>query len=315
MAIEAKSEDLPMLNKRPSLFGRLIRRNPIALKELRGRMRGARAFVVLSVYVALMSLFAVLLYAIYNLQASQTLSTQGGEIGKLIFGGVVAVELFLVCFIAPAFTASAISGERERQTFQILRTTLLPARRIVIGKLISALAYVLLLLLVAIPLQSLAFLMGGVTMPEVLISIELLIVTALAFGVVGIFFSAVTTRTLGATVLTYVIVLVMTIALPLAGLTFLGVVAAALNTINNPTLEAIMIYGFGLLGCTNPVSTAVLTEIALLNHGTAMVFTMTLSNGANIWVPAPWIVYTVLYVVMTLILIGMTVRRVRRIEV
>jgi hypothetical protein len=93
------------------------------------------------------------------------------------------------------------------------------------------------------------------------------------------------------------------------------VVAAALNTINNPTLETIMIYGFGLLGCTNPVSTAVLTEIALLNHGTAMVFTMTLSNGANIWVPAPWIVYTVLYVVMTLILIGMTVRRVRRIEV
>src|SRR5690242_14206967 len=94
--------------KPPSAFGMWIRRNPVALKELRGRMRGARAFVVLTIYVALMSLFAVMLYTIYTVQASVNMSTTGGVVGKLIFGGVVAVELFLVCFIAPAFTSSAI---------------------------------------------------------------------------------------------------------------------------------------------------------------------------------------------------------------
>ena len=36
-------------------------RNPVVLKELRGRMRGPRAFVVLTVYLTLMSGFATLL--------------------------------------------------------------------------------------------------------------------------------------------------------------------------------------------------------------------------------------------------------------
>src|SRR5689334_7482847 len=134
-----------MPTRAPSPLGVWLRRNPVALKELRGSMRGARAFIVLTVYVGLMSLFAVVLYAIYTVQSSLTSVTTGGVVGKLIFGGVVTVELFLVCFIAPAFTSSAISGERERRTFQILRTTLLPARRIVMGKLFSALAYVVLL--------------------------------------------------------------------------------------------------------------------------------------------------------------------------
>src|SRR5438128_337455 len=117
MAVEPESA-IP--TRAPSAFGAWIRRNPVALKELRGRMRGARAFIVLTVYVALMSLFATVLYAIYSVQASISMVTTGGIVGKLIFGGVVTVELFLVCFIAPAFTSSAISGERERRTFQIL---------------------------------------------------------------------------------------------------------------------------------------------------------------------------------------------------
>ncbi len=54
----------------PPRLGALIRRNPIALKELRGRMRGARAFVILTGYVTLMSLFTVLLYLIYTTSSS-----------------------------------------------------------------------------------------------------------------------------------------------------------------------------------------------------------------------------------------------------
>src|SRR5258707_12912768 len=137
--------------------------NPVVLKELRGRMRGTRAFVVLTVYLTLMSGFALLLYVLYATSLNYSGVTPGGTIGRVLFIGIVGVELFLVTFIAPTFTAGAISGERERQTYDLLRTTLLPASRLIIGKLISALSYVFLLLLAAIPLQSLAFLFGGVT--------------------------------------------------------------------------------------------------------------------------------------------------------
>jgi ABC-2 type transport system permease protein len=299
------------------LFGAWVRRNPVALKELRGRMRGARAFVVLTVYVSLMSAFTVLLYLIYTASTEFTLNTTGGLIGKLIFGGVVAIELFLVCFVAPAFTSGAISGERERKTYHLLRTTLLPARRLVIGKLMSALAYVILLLLVAVPLQSLAFLMGGVTIEEVLLSVELLVITSIGYGTVGIFFSAVTKRTLNASVLTYAFALLMTVALPLVTLVFSSLISLMMygvSTLDQPALEALIVYGGILLAATNPIATAVMTEAMLLQHGKVLAYSEVLSNGFFLPVPMPWVVYTVLYLLVSVVLVHITVRQVRQVE-
>src|SRR3954463_4400854 len=160
---------------RPVRQGKIrLVRNPVVLKELRGRMRGMRAFVVMTIYLALMSGFTTLLYVLYSSSLNYYGFTSGGTIGRVLFVGIVGVELFLVTFIAPTFTAGAISGERERQTYDLLRTTLLPARSLVVGKLISALSYVLLLLLAAIPLQSIAFLFGGVTESEVVLSFVIL---------------------------------------------------------------------------------------------------------------------------------------------
>jgi ABC-2 type transport system permease protein len=301
---------------RQTALGRWMRRNPVTLKELRGRMRGTRAAVVLTGYVLVMSGFVVLLYLIYSASASLTLSTTGGVIGKVIFAGVVAVELFMVSFIAPAFTTAAVSGERERRTFDLLRTTLLPARRIVFGKLVSALAYIVLLLFVAVPLQSLAFLMGGVTIEEVLLSVELLLVTAIAYGTVGIFFSAWTKRTLSASILTYSFALLMTLALPLGLLALLPVTAFGFGGFyNQPVLEGLLTYTFGLLASINPITAGVLTEIVLLQNGTAFYFTQTLSNGAMLPLVSPWIVYTVVYLVGSVVLLSLSVRFVRRTEV
>jgi ABC-2 type transport system permease protein len=305
------SESTPLIEP-PSRIGGWIRRNPVALKELRGRMRGSRAFVVLTIYVALMSIFTVVLYLIYTASASVTLSTSGGVIGKTIFAGLVGIELFLVCFVAPAFTAGAISGERERRTFNLLRTTLLPARRIVTGKLLSALAYIVLLLLVAVPLQSLAFLMGGVTIEEVLLSVELLLVTAIGYGAAGIFFSAVTKRTLAASILTYTFALVMTVAMPLATLVLGMFTGFGMTGIGSPVVEALLTYLFELVAATNPIATAVLTETVLQQQGTAFFFMQTLNNGTKIPLVSSWITYTAIYLLATVAFVLLAIREVRR---
>ena len=53
--------------ERPSLSGRL-HDNPVALKELRSRMRGGRAFVVLTIYLVLVSALVILIYiSIFNI--------------------------------------------------------------------------------------------------------------------------------------------------------------------------------------------------------------------------------------------------------
>jgi ABC-type transport system involved in multi-copper enzyme maturation permease subunit len=116
-----------------------------------------------------------------------------------VFAGVYGVELFLVCFVAPAFTAAAISSERERQTYDLLRTTLLPARALVFGKLASALSYVLLLIFAAVPLQSMAFLLSGVGWEELTIGFLLLVISAVTFASLGLYISSVARTTLAAT--------------------------------------------------------------------------------------------------------------------
>ncbi len=297
-------------------MGRIMGRNPIALKELRGRMRGARAFIVLTIYAGLMSLFTIILYALYTTSISNGAAATGGVIGKLIFGGVVAVELFLVCFVAPAFTAGAISGERERQTYDLLRTTLLPARKLVWGKLLSALAYVVLLLIVAVPLQSLAFLMGGVTFEEVAISLWLLFVTAVGFGTVGIFFSTYTRKTLNASIMTYTVALVATVALPLLTLGLAGILAPLqFSGVSNAALaEGVLYYAMTAMTSLSPLGAAVMSEVALLGQGTVFFYTQTLSNGTSIPLVSPWITYSIFVVLVSYGLLRWTVSLVLKVD-
>ncbi|HRE26176.1 MAG TPA: hypothetical protein PK954_06060 [Anaerolineales bacterium] len=173
----------PPINGLRQLVSDMLSINPVVLKELRGRMRGARAFVVLTVYLVLLAGFVIFLYYLYSASTATAFSaSQRGLVGKFVFGGVVGIELLLVCFIAPAFTVGAVSGERERQTYDLLRTTLLPARSLVLGKLGSALVYILLLLFTALPLQSLAFLLGGVAIEELVLATLLLVRVSLQLG-------------------------------------------------------------------------------------------------------------------------------------
>lgn len=311
------------MNDTPALIRRQRwRMNPVTLKELRGRMRGARAFVVLSIYLSLLSGFALTIYVLYVASLNATsYGGQIGEFGRSLFYGVLGIELFLITFIVPAFTAGAISGERERQTYDLLRTTLITPRALVVGKLISALAYVLLLLLAAIPLQSLAFLFGGVGLEEVGLSFVVLLVTAVFIGTLGLYCSATRRRTLSASVIAYGAALFITIVLPIIALIVLALLAPFALGLSNgsPSLavQAALIYGGGLLTCISPLTAGFVSQALLSGQGVLGYFTQTLSaNGSSITLPllSPWIVFSVLYLTLAALLLRRTIQCVGRID-
>jgi ABC-type transport system involved in multi-copper enzyme maturation permease subunit len=295
-------------------------KNPVALKELRGRMRGARAFAVLSVYLLLMVGFALLLYVLSTASQDVFGFTSGGQIGRTLFTGIVGIQLFLVTFIAPAFTASAISGERERQTYDLLKTTLLPARTLVIGKLFSALAYVFLLLIAAIPLQSIAFLFGGITEVEVILAFVILAVTAITLGATGLYFSATQARTLSANITTYGVTLFITVGLPMLIFIAIALFTSLLGARQADIaaeVQVVLLYGLLALSATNPLVAAFLTQYWLLNKQSATFFYETVTSTTGIiQVPliSPWIVFCVVYLLIALVLVVRTIGRVRRIE-
>jgi ABC-type transport system involved in multi-copper enzyme maturation permease subunit len=190
----------------------------VGVKELRGRVRGRRAFVVLTFYLLFLGLFAWAWELVAERAYVQTAALQGGsgafassQVGQEVFGALVLVETLLVVFLAPAFTSGAISLEREKQTLDMLTATPISSLAIVVGKLLSALAYVFLLIAASIPLTAIVFVFGGVAPDDVLRAYAVLIVTALGLGSMGLFISALMQRTQGATVVTFFTVLFLTL--------------------------------------------------------------------------------------------------------
>ena len=59
---------------------RLLADNPVVLKELRGRMRGARAFIVLTIYLGLLGAFSSLIYVAVS--ESAIARQRAGECGR-----------------------------------------------------------------------------------------------------------------------------------------------------------------------------------------------------------------------------------------
>jgi ABC-type transport system involved in multi-copper enzyme maturation permease subunit len=188
----------------------------IMVKELRSRMRGRRAFIVLTVYLAILALITYGIYVVMEPNARNLAGAFGGFggqanasalIGQSIFSLLSIFQLILICFIAPAFTSGQISLEREKQTLDLLISTPMRPGAIVIGKLAAALAFVVLMIVAAVPITAIVLMYGGASVDDIVRQQLVLLATALVLGAIGLFFSSLLKRTQAATVLTYITVL------------------------------------------------------------------------------------------------------------
>ncbi len=305
----AQETTSPLRPARRDLF-----RNPVVVKELRSRMRGHRAFAVLTLYLLALGGVAVLVYLAYLSGSSSPGSTQGYTVGKGLFAAVLGVQIILVAFIGPAFTAAAISGERERQTFDILKTTLLSPHDLVLGKLVSALSYIFLLVLVSIPVQSIAFLLGGLSPVELVLSQLVILVAAVTYALYGLWCSAAMRSTIAATVATFAGMLLVLLGLPLFALLLLLVLGVPFgSSAGGPLFEILLVYGGLTLATTNLPATLVVSELFLLQQDTLFAYSQ-LIDGRTVWVFSPWWVFIIIHLIAAVALYADTVRRVRRVS-
>ena len=185
-----------------------LKMNPIIVKEIRSRMRGPRAFITLTVMLLVMGgIMAAALQIFMTISRYNTVLSP--QIGQAMFASLAFLILFMVCAITPAVTSGAISSEKEKQTYEMLMATPLSPTRILWGKLISAMSYVLLLLFASVPLASLVFLFGGVAPADMLRALLILLVVAVTLGILGMFMSALFGRTGRATVASFISVVVL----------------------------------------------------------------------------------------------------------
>ncbi len=297
--------------------------NPIIIREMRSRMRGRRAFIFITLYLMLLSCMAGSVYTLiysenvaynpYN-QAAPAIE-YGPVIGKAIFSGIVLLLITIISFIAPGFTAGAIAGEHERQTYPILQITPLRPVQIVWGKLGSVFIFLLLLIAASLPIQSLAFLFGGVAPGEVIIAALGLTVTALAFGTLGLFISSLVRRTILAIVVTYTLGIPFIYGMPFMIFYIASITFSVVTVFDDPSLPIIFfaVYGLGFLASINPFSSAIMTGIAAENGRGYFFFSETI-GPVTLWLVSPWLIYVIFYSLLTIILFWLTVQQVGRIN-
>jgi ABC-2 type transport system permease protein len=189
-------------------------RNSVIGKELRTRMRGWRSIVVLTAYMLVLGIIAIG----FLLQQAGPTTGQSSQVGVQLFQTLALFQLFLILFVTPVSTAGAISGERQRQTWDLLLVTRLSSFGVVWGKLFAGLAFNLLLIFASLPLFSLVFLFGGVAPDDVVHTYIVFLATVLLLGVAGLFISALTRRLAASMIISSVFALLLGIGLSLLAL-------------------------------------------------------------------------------------------------
>ena len=175
---------------------------PMLGKEMRSRTRGLRYPLLLTFYLGLLSAGTVVFLWIYLDQSSQI----HPRVGLSFYGLLVVGLVLLLSFIAPALAAGAISGERERRTYDLLLATRASLTGIVLGKWLASVAYLLFLVLAALPLLAVVYLFGGVPPSALAKAVLICLLTGLGYGALGICLSALIRRSQAATIVSLVLV-------------------------------------------------------------------------------------------------------------
>lgn len=191
--------------------------NPVVTKELRTRMRGAKAQWTMLIYVLAMSI-AVLLVYYFDLY---TVSTYSGsstrwwqqQAGLHMFVTMTWLQMVVLSLVGASLTSGAFTMEIQQQTIELLSLTRLSPRNLVVGKTGTGVIFLWILLASTLPLSGLCLMFGGISTGQIAVTYLLLAAWTFLCSVIGVFCSAISVRTqsaVGATVITVLAYMVVT---------------------------------------------------------------------------------------------------------
>lgn len=184
--------------------------NPIYKREMTVSARSIKLPLVLVIFNTILALVALL--NMYSMLARVRMTAQMQYSSFLdLYVFVAVLEFVMLVFIMPAITAGSISGERERQTLDMMLTTKMTPAQIVLGKLLSSLSTMMLIIVSGFPILAMVFVYGGVTLADMGRLLLCYIAAALFIGSLGICCSAVFKKSTISTVISYGVMVMVVI--------------------------------------------------------------------------------------------------------
>jgi ABC-type transport system involved in multi-copper enzyme maturation permease subunit len=201
--------------RRPELVGPLFFYDLVRLARS-GRTTLIRCVYALALLVGVSAVyyhrFPQELFGAYSGRAPKASLSDLARFGWLVVTTALVIQAAAVLVLTPAYVAGAIAEDKERRTLDLLFTTHLRDREIVLGKLCARILHLLGLLLAGLPMLCLAQLWGGVD-PVILGALMLAtLATLLSVAGVAILASVVSRGVQAALMGTYATVLLFNVA-------------------------------------------------------------------------------------------------------
>lgn len=218
--------------------------NPILRREAQTSLRSWKIFGVIAAYVGIITFFTVL----YIKTAISGSIYSGFDPQSIVYlyALLSGLQLGLILITAPALTAGSISGERERQTLDLLVVTKMSPFSIVLGKLLSSIGLIMLMIVATMPVYSVLFYFGGVSILYLFGMTLFMLVTACFVGSMGIFFSAIYKKTMVSMVLVYLVIGILVVGTLVGYLAYSNIYIQAYKQIYD-YISVPAVYGFFFL--------------------------------------------------------------------
>ena len=310
--------------------------NPILIRHLYGSVRRKRFFWFLSLYLLGIGLLALFVAAVAGIPlffsgTSQTNTTFSMldlfTGGRMIYWFSGVILILTSSLLVPISALGAFAGERENRTLDLLITTTLKVRSIVLGKLGSALLTGAIYVLAPLPLLMTGFWLGGVTTTELGITFLFLVLAMLSGVSSALLISAFLKRTIAAVLIFYGLTLASAPVITILATATAGLADAwkysALLDVQPFWIEALVQYGWVILAGLHPLTAAIVTEAMgfeqnswLLLHFTVERYSPSAAGTTlgTLTLPSPWITYTLFTLIATAIMLRITAWRLKRPE-
>jgi len=236
---------------------------PIFDKELRVSSRRRRSYSLRFFYVLVLMFFiAAVWLSVVDVQGSATVQqSRMAEAGRQIITGIEVFQFVAMQILAVVMLSNAVSDEVYHRTLGLLMTTAISSLQIVLGKVLSRLLQLILLLAITFPVLAIVRVLGGVSWGYLLSSLCITLTAAIFAGSLSLLISIRNRRAYAVILQTLFILTSFYFILPMVIATRGGQMSGPLSmgqSSLNPSLAVVLLH-------INPVAGIALTTSQALS--------------------------------------------------
>lgn len=176
--------------------------NPVLQRELLVNLRMKRAFVLMFFYLAALGCVVYMAWP-----RDPKIDLTNPEASRRLVNMFFLGQFLLASLMAPSFAAGAITGEKERKSYEMLLASPMRPGAILLGKLLASLTHLAIFVFASLPIVVLCLPLGGISIYEVAATYLALLLATLTFGMLSLACSSYFQRTSASLVVSYLLVL------------------------------------------------------------------------------------------------------------